>query len=272
MALQEVKQGSDGLPVIVQGSWSRDKVHFVGYFADIFNAGMKKRWPARAYVDLFAGSGRCMDSDSREEFDGSPRRVLQCPTPPTHFFFNDIEDEFVHALRQRQRASFPAADVSYTVDDCNKAVTEIRDRIPTGALTLAFIDPWSYEVNFDAIETLTKGGPTDLIVTFHTFAIKRNAKHEIAEVDRFLGSDTWREEYFSSIGNVSEPPTYVLIETFRQRLKNRLRYGFFGEPEPIRNTMGAPIYYLLFASRDERGLDFWRKASARTRSGQRRML
>ena len=195
MPAQEAKQGSDGLPVLVQRPWSKDKVHFVGYLADIFNAGMKNLWPARAYVDLFAGTGRCLDEDSGEEFDGSPLRTLRCPIPPTHFFFNDINDDFVEALMRRQRSSFPAANVSYTVGDCNAVVSAISDRIPPGALTLAFIDPWSYEVSFDAIETLTKRGPTDLIVTFHAWAIKRNAKHQLAMVDRFLGSSVWREQY-----------------------------------------------------------------------------
>ena len=37
-------------------------------------------------------------------------------------------------------------------------------------------------------------------------------------------------------------------------------------------TDGAPIFYLLFASKHSRGLDFWEKSSTRLRSGQRILI
>ena len=68
------------------------------------------------------------------------------------------------------------------------------------------------------------------------------------------------------------PRTHVLIETFTANLRERLGFTHFGEPEVIRNTQGAPMFYMLFASRHPKGLDFWSKASERTAGGQRKMF
>jgi three-Cys-motif partner protein len=269
---QQARLGSDGLPVIVQGSWSKDKLFFLGYFAGLFNGGMKNLWPVRAYVDLFAGPGRCLDDTDGSEFDGSPIEALACSTPFTHLFFNDNKPEFVDALTRRQERRFPEANVRYYSLDCNEAVSSIVRDLPKRALVLAFIDPWTYEITLDAMASLTQGRSVDLIITFHTTPIKRGVHHEVTAVDPFLGDSKWRDSYWSAEGDLSRPPTVVLIDTFRSGLADRLGYTHFGDPEVIRNATGSPIYYLLFASRNARGLDFWQKASARSRSGQRTMF
>ena len=257
---QPVEKGSDELPVIVQGPWSKDKQHFVSYFAALFNGGMKNIWSKRVYVDLFAGPGMCVDQTTQTEFEGSPLRALGCPTPFTHFFFNDINNQFVNALKQRQERLFPSANVNYYNSQSNLATSKIANDLPQGALVLVFVDPWSYEITFDALASLAERPSTDLIVTFHSTMIKRNAHLQIAAVDGFLNDPNWRESYWAAEGDPSKPRTVVLIDIFRTQLTNRLGYRYFGDPAIIRNTKGAPFFYLLFASRHSRGLDFWKKS------------
>jgi three-Cys-motif partner protein len=269
---QDTNLGSDGLPVLVQGSWSQDKLYFVRYFSSLFNGGMKKRWPTRAYVDLFAGPGLCKDRDTGAEFDGSPLAALDCQTPFTHLFFNDINKDFVDALSKRQERLHPQANAEYLNLDCNQAAQEIAGKIPRGALTLAFIDPWNYALEFGSLAHLGQREATDLIVTFHTGAIKRNARRELAAVDAFLGDQNWKARYFESQDDVSRSATESLIDTFRNGLRSNLGYTEFGDPMPIKNSTGLPIFYLLFASKHPRGLDFWEKSSKKLRSGQRVML
>ena len=231
---QEADLGSDGLPVLVQGPWSKDKLYIVNYFSSMFNGGMKKRWPTRAYVDLFAGPGICKDRETGTEFVGSPLAALECQTPFTHLFFNDIDKGFVDALTNRQERLHPQANVKYLNLDCNRAARQIAEQVPRDALTLAFIDPWNYELTFDSLAYLGQRQATDLIVTFHTTAIKRNAHQEITAVNAFLDDANWRARYWESQSNVSRPPTTVLIDTFRSSLRNRLGYTEFGEPITIR--------------------------------------
>ena len=233
---------------------------------------MKNLWPTRAYVDLFAGPGRCVDRETGAEYDGSPLLALECRTPFTHLFFNDIDDSFVSALSTRQERLYPQSNVEYFNLDCNKAAQEIASQLPQGALTLAFIDPWNYELSFDSLACLGRRQATDLIVTFHTTAIKRNAHQDIAAVDEFLDDRNWKTRYWASHSSVSRTLTLELIDTYRNRLRDRLGYTQFGDPMPIRNSNGAPFFYILFASKHPRGLDFWEKSSARHRSGQRQLL
>ena len=176
------------------------------------------------------------------------------------------------ALKKRQESKFPRSNAFYYALDCNEAAGVIRRDLPAKALVLCFIDPWTYQITFDSIASLCQHPTIDLIVTFHSTAMKRNAHQDIASVDKFLDSDAWREEYFAAEGNPSRPGTYVLIETFTERLRERLGFTHFGKPEVPRNTKGSPMFYLLFASRHPRGLDFWTKSSAKMRSGQRKML
>ena len=177
--VQDTKLASDGLPAIGQGPWSRDKLHFVSRFAEMFSTGMKNRWHTRLYVDLFAGPGLCLDKTTGEEFEGSPMLALGCKTPFTHLYLNDQNHDFVNALKQRQEAKFPDSQVSYYGLDCNEAASAIYRSLPSGALVLCFIDPWTYEVTFDSLAALCQHRSIDLIVTFHSTAIKRNAHHEI---------------------------------------------------------------------------------------------
>ena len=236
---------------------------------DLFNGGMKNIWPKRVYVDLFAGPGMCKDRMTKDEFDGSALRALACAPSFTDLFLNDIDPRYIDALQQRQQRRYPSARVSYFSLDCNVAAHRIAKELSSGALTLVFVDPWTYEISFDALVALAERPSTDLIVTFHSWAIMRNARVEVANVDRFLGDHSWRDRYWPAMGDPSNPPTTVLIETFRTNLASRLGYRFFGDPQVIRNTTGRPIHYLLFASRHPRGLDFWEKSSKRMRSGQR---
>ena len=163
------------------GFYEGIKLYFVEYFEALFNGGMKNLWPTRAYVDLFSGPGMCIDRDTGEEFEGSPLLALGCSTPFTHHYFNDIDTELIGALEQRQQRLFPQAKVTYSNLDCNLAATSIAAQLPKGALTLAFIG--AYEVTFDALASLLQGPHIDVIVTFHSTAIKRNV-HQGGYVNR----------------------------------------------------------------------------------------
>lgn len=269
---QDEEIGIDGLPVLLQGPWSREKLHFVSYFSSLFNGGMKSKWSHRIYVDLFSGPGICRDRTNGEEFWGSPFQALSCATPFTELIFNDVNTRFIDALKVRQEREFPEANVRYHNLDCNAAASKIGSGIPDDALVLAFVDPWTYEITFDALTELAQSSLTDLIVTFHTTPIKRNVQHEIQAVDRFLGDTSWRDRYWKASGDPSNPPTHVLLEIFKENLRERLGYQFFGIPMVIRNTTGSPMYHVVFASHHSRGLDFWQKTLKIMPNGQRTLF
>lgn len=50
MPTGDLVTGSDGYLAIRVGPWAKDKLHYIRRYCDIFNAGMKNRWPVRAYI------------------------------------------------------------------------------------------------------------------------------------------------------------------------------------------------------------------------------
>jgi three-Cys-motif partner protein len=77
--------------------------------------------------------------------------------------------------------------------DCNSAVPAIHGVIPADALTLAFVDPTSWQVRLSTIEALTKDRRVDLLMTFHAGSMKRLARTASAPaLDAFFGTGDWR--------------------------------------------------------------------------------
>ena len=93
--------GSDGLPALEVGSWTADKLAFLSKYIHLFNQGMKNRWQVRVYIDLFAGPGMNISRPGATETDGSPLIALKSQVPFTHCFFNDLNPQFLAALRAR---------------------------------------------------------------------------------------------------------------------------------------------------------------------------
>jgi len=268
--------GSDGLPALEVGSWTADKLAFLSKYIHLFNQGMKNRWQVRVYIDLFAGPGMNIIRPGAAETDGSPLIALKSQVPFTHCFFNDLNPQFVAALRARAQtvlnAGKPGApsNIEFLNHDCNEAVTRIVTRAPAGSLVLAFVDPFKWELTFDSLANLTRNRRVDLLYTFHTGSIKRNAHLVLEQVDRSIGGTIWRSRYQQARrGEKSR----VILDYFERELA-QLGYRQDNVDDRIlmRNSRNTPMYYMVYASKHPRGKDFWEKVSAILPSGQRRLL
>ena len=69
---------------------------------------------------------------------------------------------------------------------------------------------------------------------------------------RFWGDESWRRIAYSTAGNLfGEPekePNDIIAEAFRRRLMKTAGFKRVPSPLPMRNTIGATVYYLFFAS------------------------
>jgi three-Cys-motif partner protein len=182
----------DGLPARVVGPWVTRKVQFVDNQTTIFATGMKNRWEHRAYIELFAGPGLSYDRVGHEFIAGSAIRALDRNF--THYAFMDIDRRAVNALRERIDARGKSAIAPVFQADCNSAVPAIQRVIPADALTLAFIDPTSWQVRMSTIEALARDRRVDLLMTFHAGSMKRLAHMSgNGALDAFFGTDEWRD-------------------------------------------------------------------------------
>jgi len=256
----------DGLLARRVGSWAEEKLFYLARYIDIFNKGMQYKWPRRAYIELFAASGRVMMDDERE-LDGSAMLALNTEVPFTHHFFNDLEPLAIDSLKRR--VGDTAALVAYETRDCNDAARLFRSKLPPDSLDLLFIDPTNWQIQFDTIVELTKGRRMDLVMTFHVGGMKRAVDSAPRSLDDFFGTSDWKSAYQASLSAGLRQGGRILLDCYEQQLR-KIGYEWVVDDLTIRNTKNVSLYHLIFASKNPRGEDFSKKISQRTSGGQLR--
>lgn len=251
--------GADGLPIRDSGPWIKTKHKLLAYYAKLFATGMKNSWRSRVYLELFSGPGKCLIRTSGEEALGSPLKVIDHEF--TKFIFTERSVPLAEALAARLESHDNSHLAEIWCGDCADAIQQIH--IPSGSLTLAFIDPTGIgHAPFSLIEKLLQKTRCDILINIqHGMGIKMNIHQYTEDVDeqsaltKFLGNDNWKQL-----------PRNDAREFFRGVLdlyKQQLRALGFADPSRevlIANQQGCPLYLLLFASKHPRGKEFWDKS------------
>lgn len=270
MPTGELVVGSDGHLALVVGPWAKDKLFSIQHYCEIFSSGMKRKWPARTFIDIFAGPGKCAVEGTGEEIDGSPLIALRCKVPFTHCFFNDIDRSTIDSLYSRTR-SFTSTKITLFSEDCNEVIKDLRSSLPSSSLDFCFIDPFKWEIKFDSIRQLTKDRSMDLAITFHSGNMKRVVDDHPDVLNDFFGDDEWQRECKSARAKGQVRMGRALLDAYKRRLSD---LGYYGVHDftLVKSTKGVPLYHLVFASRHPRGEEFWGKISRRLSTGQLRMI
>jgi len=272
MTGQPLVVASDGELALKTGPWSVDKHDYIPRLADIFSTGMKNRSHYRCLVDLFAGPGRCVIEGTTKELPGSPLQVIDIRDRFTHYLFNDINPDCIAALRRRVGLLDLPLEPQYFAQDCNRVVSEVRAALPAASqsLELAVIDAWGWEMNFDALASLTVGRRMDIIVTFPIGFIKRNWNRQLDQLDRFLGGGGYKEAFLDAMQQDPRKASRILLDYYEGRLKD-IGYKYPNDYVWIVNTRQVKLYHLVFASKHTCGNDFWVKITSRSPQGQYRL-
>lgn len=254
----------DSLPVRESGPWIQRKYFFLKRYIDILTRGMKAKWQGHlSYIDLFAGPGRCLIRGTNSEVDGSPLIALGYEF--SKYIFVEENPENLRALRQRCGKSPKQKSIQIIPGDCNAVIGKV---VPEG-LSLVFIDPTGIDIHFETIRQLTSNRAVDLLLTVQ-FGIdmKRNFEQFRRQGSRsklwsFLGGDVdW-----SAVTDASSA-----LGLFKERVKG-LGYKTAEFREiVVRNVQrNVPMYFLFFASKNPKGIEFWRKITTRDETGQRQL-
>jgi three-Cys-motif partner protein len=143
-------------------------------YAEAFMIAMSKKWGRLVYIDPLAGPGRDINSETGEEFPGSPLVALSVRPKFHKLYFGDASSDHVKALRQR----IPPEDltrVDLDADDCHVRVRKILRDFTRGTLGLAFVDPEGFEVKFDLFRDLVQA-QVDVLFLFPTGGVTRNLR------------------------------------------------------------------------------------------------
>jgi len=250
---------SDGLPVRDSGPWIETKHGLLSHYAEMFATSMKYKWESRVYLELFSGPGRCVIRGTGKEEVGSPLKVINHEF--TQFIFTELNWPGAEALATRLEPFENSCLAEIWCGDCAEAIQHIR--IPARSLTFAFIDPTGIgHAPFSLIEALHQKTRCDLLINIqYGMGIKMNIHQYTPDADeqsaltRFLGNDHWKKvpqhnprDFFRGV-----------LDLYKERLDG-LGFTFTGREVLIKNQKNTPLYLLLFASKHERGKEFWEKS------------
>lgn len=116
-------------------------------------------------------------------------------------------------------------------------------------------------MNWDVIATAGGLGTVDMFLNFPVMGMNRNVLWRapvgvtpggLARMTAFWGDNSWRSIAYtrerSLFAEEEKESNDVVAEGFRQRLMKVAGFKRVPEPVPMRNTRGAIVYYLYFAS------------------------
>ena len=272
----------DGLAMRPSGRWAEEKLDYLKRYIDVFETSMREKWERRNYIDVLSGSGKNQVRDSGKVLLGSPLLALTTRYPFTGYYFVDIEPDNIAALETRVAVSELRSQVKTYTGDCNLLVDGIvADLMKEGrnSLNLAFLDPEGLELQWRTVMQLASIRRMDLIINYprgglsRTIPLYLNVEDE-TPIDKFFGGREWRDV-------VREHPARIqhrqLLDIYKGKLSS-LGYqeiknsGELGEEPLMRNEKQAPLYHLIFASKNALGHKFWNQITKRDVHGQRRLF
>jgi three-Cys-motif partner protein len=273
--LCKLVEADDGLPVRDVGKWTEDKLIFWNRYVDITTSAMvgNPKWPGGlGYVDLFGGPGVCRLEKSGRRIPGSALIAANAPKPFRFILVSELSREAATALEARLKRTSAANSARVFQGDCNLRIAEMASLIPAKALTLAFIDPEGLHVRFETIQALAARGRVDLLILFADYMdivrnVDRYEKQVDSNLDRMMGPESiWRDEWKGLFNRSRENICKLFAKEYCRQLQRILGYKVFAEE--VMKSANGPLYRLIFASKHERGLEFWNKITKKSADGQ----
>jgi three-Cys-motif partner protein len=251
------------------GTWSAEKYGAVRIYAQIFTRTMASKWKSLAYLDLYAGAGQSQVKGTGEILLGSPLIALSLDVQFHSYVFCERDPSKLDALKIRVQRHFPEANVKFIRGDCNQAIPEIAAAVPAGSLTLCFVDPYRLDIRFDTVRALANGRSIDFLCLLASrMDAGRNphnyTKEERTEIDHFLGSSTWRQNWDIATKDVAKEPNLgdFICKAFSRQMES---IGYLPtelhEMKTIKTDSGVLLYHLALFSKSEKAKKFWSQAS-----------
>jgi three-Cys-motif partner protein len=275
------------------GPWAKEKLEALEQYLNFYTTVLKNQnhWLlGTIFVDAFAGPGLSRvrsaeplaepiglfgaevqtDPAEAEFLRGSPRVALEIRNPFSSYIFVERNPERVEELNKLKSDFGPARIISVQEDDANSALKAwLASSIDWKRhRAVVFLDPFGMQVPWSTIEALAKTKAIEVIINFPLgMAIQRLLikSGQIPpgwqlSLDTFFGSKDWRNLVYeaksdllgSQISKVDKSGI-KLLEWYRGRLRNI--FGHVSTARLIKNTRGNPLYYLIWAGPNRKGLE-----------------
>jgi three-Cys-motif partner protein len=246
------------------GYWSEIKLDIVKEYAVAYStilAAQQRRGLFHVYIDAFAGAGLHISKRRGQVVPGSPLNALEAQPPFREYHFIDLKQEKTDFL---QRVVGERSDVWIHPGDCNTILLQKifpRVRYRDYRRGLCLLDPYGLHLRWEVIKTAGEMKSLELFLNFPVADMNRNVlwrnptgvdPADIERMNAFWGDESWRRIAYTTDGNLfgfeEKADNETIAEAFRHRLRNVAGFKHVPKPMPMRNSHGAIVYYLFFAS------------------------
>jgi three-Cys-motif partner protein len=260
----------------------------------------KRAFEARTYIEPFAACGVCVERETKNRSWGSAPVAVQIDNPFDLYVLNDVDPDATDALAHRIREiGVPRAVVHeinlseagayaqavalgrtvplgprivVTTGDANELPLFVRALQPQvrRRYTLAVIDPHSAIFSCDSLMALCIDEKAfDVLSLFPdridlargmTYYLKNPSG---VKLDVYFGTTEWREIVLADPKHCE----HALLRLYERQMEKLLDMKI-GKPKGIGPTRRQLLYHLIFASKNQFGIDLWNKVNAREWDGQ----
>lgn len=245
------------------GSWSEIKLEIVRKYAAAYSTIIAKQPSIRKhiYVDAFAGPGVHISKTTGDFVLGSPLNALRIGPPFKEFHFIDADGKRANQLKD---LAGNRSDVFTYEGDCNEILPKKifpRAQYSNYARVLCLLDPYNIDLSWEVVKTAGQMKSIEIFLNFMIMDANMNVlRHDperadprqVARMNRFWGDESWRNAAYDTSGNLfgweEKSSNEQLVQAYRERLLTVAGFGYVPDPLPMRNSKGATIYYLFFAS------------------------
>jgi len=245
------------------GAWSEIKLEIVRKYAAAYSTIMAKQPSIRKhiYVDAFAGPGVHISRTTGDFVPGSPLNALRIEPPFTEFHFIDADG---NRAAQLKAIAGDRPDVFTYEGDCNEILPKKifpRAQYSNYARALCLLDPYNINLAWEVVKAAGQMRSIEIFLNFMIMDANMNVlRHnpekadarQVARMNRFWGDDSWRAAAYNTSGNLfgweEKSTNEQLVAAYRKRLLSVAGFGYVPDPLPMRNSKGATVYYLFFAS------------------------
>jgi three-Cys-motif partner protein len=261
------------------GYWSEIKLEILREYAAAYSKilAAQARPPLHhVYIEGFAGAGMHVAKATEDFVLGSPLNALNVRPQFREYHLVDIAPEKLQSLRE---LIGPRDDVLIYEGDCNKILLEKvfpRVRYEDYRRGLCIVDPYGLHLDWAVISTAGHMNSLDIFLNFPVADMNRNVlwrnpetveDSQKARMSAFWGDDSWGGIAYRTdttlFGEAEKQTNEIVAEAFRKRLREVAGFARVPGPLPMRNSKGAVVYYLFFASQKDTAehivLDIFRK-------------
>jgi three-Cys-motif partner protein len=254
------------------GYWSELKLEVVQSYALEYSRILAaQRGLSHVYIDGFSGPGVHVSKATGTLVPGSPLNAVWLDPAFDEYFLIDLDGDKVDHLRSHVGEE---PHIHILQGDCNDVLlSEVFPQVEWRSYRrgLCLLDPYGLHLDWKVVFQAGQMRSLEIFLNFPIMDMNRNVlwRHKDgptpehrARMTRFWGDDSWSEAAYRRSAQMSlfeeeefdKVENEAVAEAFRTRLIDVAGFNHVAKPLPMRNSRGAVVYYLFFASQNDTGL------------------